>query len=81
MKNLTNARKAQKPELVFTCREYTIEKIPLNYRINIKMKRISDKQGIERECYSSLKFGIEYAHETAKDMLEKYFTNKLQKNI
>jgi hypothetical protein len=75
------AREAQKPITVFDCREYKIEKIPLNYRITIKTERKSNRQAMDRDFYSSTKHGLDYAKEVASDVLEAYFTHRLQSQV
>ena len=82
--NKENQRKgiaAQKPELICDEKYYKIEKIPLNYRITIKTERKSNKQAIDRECCTSLKFGIEYAKEVAEEQLEAYFTRRFPTKV
>ena len=80
MKN-KEAIEARKPELLFDSKQYKIEKIPLNYRITINLVRKIERAGIDRECYSPLQFGLEYAHDTAKDMIERHFTLRLQSQV
>lgn len=72
---------AKKPEIIYNSKEYKIEKIPLNYRITINTERKSNKQAIERECYTSLKYGLEYAHEVAREQLEAYFTHRFPAKV
>lgn len=74
-KSLKLAREAKKPKIVFDCLEYTISKIPLNYRIDIK-KYCSPKypeRGIDRDCYSDPKRGLEYAKQVANETIDDYF--------
>lgn len=72
---MKKAWEVRRPELIFDGPHYTIEKIPLNYRIFIKwhVKKKNPNAGIDRDCYSSLDFGIEEAHRTAQDCLQTYF--------
>jgi len=81
MDKLTKAREARIPELVFKCREYIIEKIPLNYRITIKLERKCERYGIERDWYSILEHGLEYAKEVASQAIELHFTHRLQSSL
>jgi len=67
------ARERLKPELLFTCKDYTIEKIHLNYRIIIKCAKRNQNQGIERDWYSSDEFGIDEAHDVANEAIAEFF--------
>lgn len=67
------AREKNKPELLFECEDYKIEKIKLNYRIIIKCAKRNQNQGIERDWYSTDEFDINEAHAVAKDAIVKFF--------
>lgn len=75
MSNIEKARRARRPELVFDGTDYTISKIPLNYRIYIKsdLEKKIPNRAIDRDCYSDLDSGIEKAHTTARECIEEYF--------
>ncbi len=75
MKPWEKAQEARKPKLIFDCREYKIEKIPLNYKIYIKevLKKKIPNHGIDRDCYSDPGLGIGEAHEVAKRYLQEHF--------
>jgi len=59
--------------LLFKCKDYTIEKINLNYKILIKCAKRNQSQGIERDWYSMEEFGIEEAHNMAKQAIADFF--------
>lgn len=70
-------RKKKKEEeemvkLLFKCKNYIIEEVFHNYRITIKCAR-KGAQGIDRDWYSILEFGIEGAHEMADYAIEEFF--------
>ena len=69
------AMEARKPKVVFDCSEYTISRIPHNYRIDIKPycspKRPQDK--IDRDCYSDPENGLDHAKQVAEDVIDDYF--------
>jgi|GEM_PF-6151210 hypothetical protein len=68
--SLLKARKSKKPVLVFSCTKYLISKIPHNYQIEIKAtNKISYKF-----WYSPLELGIDFAKETAEEVIKKYFS-------
>ena len=71
------SKERNKPKLLFTCNNYTIEKIPLNYRIMIKCAKRKKRQGIERDWYCSLEFGIEHAHNIADMAIDTFFIRDL----
>jgi len=70
---MAEARKKNKPQTLFKCKNYTIEKIPLNYRITIKCEKKNQHQGIERDWYSQDDFGIDEAHNVAKYAISEFF--------
>lgn len=61
------------PILLFESEDYSIEKIHLNYRINIKCEKKNIRQGMERDWYSMDEFGLEGAHETANQTIDEFF--------
>ena len=69
------AVEARKPIIVFDCKEYTISKIPLNYRVDIKTycSPKNPERKIDRDCYSDLDKGLDYAKQTAGGMIDEYF--------
>lgn len=73
--SLKNANSARNPDLIYNCREYRIEKIPLNYRITIKrvMKKIHPNYGIDRDVYSDPEKGLDEAKRVAELTLVEYF--------
>ncbi len=73
--NLQKAREAKKPKIVFDCLEYTISKIPLNYRIDIKSycSPKHPERGIDRDCYSDPDKGLDYAKQMAEETIDDYF--------
>ena len=71
--NLKKARIARKPKFIFECDDYKIEEIPLNYKIIIKCARKNMVAGRNRDLYSHEEYGLEEAHEVAKDTIEGYF--------
>ena len=65
---------AQKPIVVYKCKNYIIETIPLNYRITILVKK--KKRGcktIDRDLYVDLDENLLEAKEWAEDYIDKYF--------
>lgn len=72
---IKKAREARRPELVFDGPDYSISRIPLNFRIYIKpvLKKRIPNHGIDRDCYSDPGLGIEEAHEVAKKYIQEYF--------
>jgi len=77
IEKIKQTREKNKPELLFTCENYIIEKIPLNYRIMIKCAKRKKRQGIERDWYCSLDFGVEEAHTIADMTIDAFFTRDL----
>lgn len=79
MKKITSraskAREARRPKLIFDGPYYTIEKIPLNYRVRIKrrLRKRTPRHGIDRDFYLHLERSIEEVHEEAEEFIEKYF--------
>ena len=74
-KSTKKAVEARRPELVFDGPNYTITRIPLNYRIFIKyeLKKKIPNNGIDRDCYSDLDRGIEDAHKVARSCIQDHF--------
>ena len=70
---IIEANKKNKPVLLFKCKNYTIEKINLNYRVIIKCDKKNQRQGIERDWYSNEDDGIEEAHRVAKNAIQEFF--------
>lgn len=75
---LANARMSRKPKRVFGNEDYSLSIIPMNYRILIKLSRKKEFRTIDRDFYSPLEDGIKYAHEIAKEMIDRYFTGGIQ---
>lgn len=71
--SLTMARKKRKGLLLFDSNKYSIKKIPHNYMIKIKLDHKKNFRSINRDCYSPLENGLSSAHQTAKDIISKYF--------
>lgn len=71
--SLALARRGKKSVLLFDGKKYSIKKIKLNYRIDIKLPHQNNHKTINRDCYSPIENGIERAHEVAKEMIKKYF--------
>lgn len=72
------AREKNKPKLLFECKDYTIEKIPLNYRIMIKCAKKNVRQGINRDWYSDDDRGIKEAHGTADFAIKEFFRKRVK---
>lgn len=72
---LEKANHARKPEKIFDSDRYSISKIALNYRIYIKLPKRSQYQAMERDCYAPLEYGLDYAHDTAEEMIMDYFSD------
>ena len=68
-------REAQKPKLVFRCKDYKIETIPLNYRITFRssLKVKKTNYSIDKDIYSDITKGLEVAKELAQSKREDYF--------
>ena len=62
-------------KIIYETNNYTIKKIPLNYRIDIKrtMVAINRNAGIERDCYSDIEKPLEKAIEVAERFSDDYF--------
>lgn len=71
--SLALARKKKKSVLIFDSKEYSIKKIALNYRIDIKLPHQIQHRTIERDCYSPIEDGVDESHKVAKNMIKKYF--------
>ena len=76
--SLSKAVQARKPILLFRSKKYTIELIPLNYRIYVFLPKRPKFKTIDRDSYSAPEFGIEYAHEVARNKINRYFIDDLQ---
>ena len=74
---------ARKPKLVFDSKEYSIERIPLNFRINIKkcLELQNNNSGISRDHYSNSDHGLEKAHEVAKEVIVSCFKPSLARPL
>ena len=66
-------REKNKMIVVFTDKNYIIEKMPLNYKITIKCEKKRLRQHIERDWYSDSDYGIGEAHEMAKYAITEFF--------
>lgn len=69
------AKKARRVILIEENEMYRIEKIPLNYRITIKLpfKKEHEFRKLDREIYSDLDNGLNYAKELTNDSIEKWY--------
>ncbi|MDD3285581.1 MAG: hypothetical protein PHG95_03025, partial [Patescibacteria group bacterium] len=65
--SLALARKKKKSVLIFDSKEYSIKKIPLNYRMDIKLPHQNNHKTINRDCYSPIEDGIDKAHKVAQE--------------
>lgn len=70
---LEKARQKRIGILLFESKSYSITKIPHNYLIYIKLDRKKEHQTINRDFYCPIEDTIFYAHEIAKDAINKYF--------
>lgn len=70
---LEKARQKRINILLFDSKGYSITKIPHNYLIYIKLDRKKEHQTINRDFYCPIEDTIFYAHEIAKDAINKYF--------
>lgn len=62
---------------IFENKDYRITEIPKNYAIDVKImvegnKRHKNVKLLSEQFYSPLDRGVEYAHEFAKYMIDKY---------
>ena len=68
---------------IFNSREYAVYEILEDeedvhqYKILIKecCRPTNPSAQIDRDCYSPIEQGLDYAHEMARDMIEKYFSD------
>jgi hypothetical protein len=67
------------PEILFDCSEYTISKIPFNYRIDIKTycSPKHPERKIDRDCYSNQEQGLGCAKQMAEETIDEYFVRDL----
>jgi len=67
------ARVVKTPKLLYTCDDYTIESIHLNFRIMILCAKRFANLKMERDWYSRPEDGIEEAHDTARYAIGEFF--------
>jgi len=62
-------------KVIYETNNYTIKKIPLNYRIDVKKTMVARNRnaGIERDCYSDIEKPLERAIEVAEQFSNDYF--------
>lgn len=78
---LNKARQHRKSKLIFDSKEYSIKKIHLNYKIDIKLPKKMGCKTINRDCYSFLGDGLDCAHKVANEMIGRYFTDGIQSKL
>lgn len=66
-------QKRMKHRLVFSSDAYSIKEIPLNLKILIKLPKKEKFHSVDRDYYTPIEEGIEFAHETAKKIIEELF--------
>jgi hypothetical protein len=76
---MKKARLARKPKLLFNGSRYMIEQIPLNFRIIIKLPKQNKFKKMDNDFYTSLRFGLNLAHEEARLIIKRYFTDGIQR--
>lgn len=62
-----------KPVLIFDSTEYSISRIPLNYRIYIKVPKKGLR--VSRDRYCSDEHPLSFVHELAKQIINNQFKN------
>ena len=80
---MKKAREAKKPKVLFVSNEYTISKIPLNFKIDINpaLVRKNHVAGIDRDCYSDPSLGLENAHRVANYVIDTYFKRPINPRV
>lgn len=71
--SLAKARKGKRPVLLFDSKRYSIIKIPLNYKILIKLNHKKGHRTINRDFYCPIEEGISYSHKVAEQAIKNYF--------
>lgn len=74
--HLQKLRESRKPESIFDSEEYSIEKIPCNWRIVIKLPHKYSRRKIDRDIYTSDELSLNDAHESAKSYIDEFFYRK-----
>lgn len=72
-RNTEKARETRKPQKVFDGLRYSLEIIPLNYRIKIKLKKQVKFKSVDRDFYSPVELGVDFAKELAEHIIKEYF--------
>lgn len=67
------ACESRKAKIIFDSPRYRIEEIPLNLRIWIKLPKKPGFKSIDRDLYTPIELGIEFAKELAEDNIKNYF--------
>lgn len=72
-RNTEKARETKKPQKMFDGPRYSLEIIPLNYRITIKLKKQAKFKSVDRDFYAPIELGIGFAKELAEHIIKEYF--------
>lgn len=73
--SLAIARKKKECILLFSNKSYSIIQIPYNYKVLVKLPHKAKHRTINKDFYCPLEYGVAYAHEMAKEKINKYFKN------
>ncbi len=74
--HLQKLKESRKPESIFDSEEYSIEKIPCNWWIVIKLPHKYSRRKIDRDIYTSDELSLNDAHESAKSYIDEFFYRK-----
>ena len=67
--------------MLFESSKYSIQEIPYNYKIVIKLPKNKHSRTINRDFYSLPEYGLDFAHEVARGVITVHFTDQLQSSL